>query len=99
MRDVCHYDGLSICPTFRQAIEIASFKQSGQRLKRLRAMALRGPRDLVEAGPITAKRPPRSYGFDDFVGLGAEAVARDGVEIGAGDADHPGFLRVRGGVD
>jgi len=26
-------------------------------------------------------------------------VARDGVEIGAGDADRPGLLRVRGGVD
>ena len=45
------------------------------------------------------KRPARSHRFDDFVGLGAKMVARDGVEIGAGDADHPGLLRVRCGTD
>jgi hypothetical protein len=40
-----------------------------------------------------------SHRFDDLVGLGAKMVARDGVEIDAGDADHPGLLRVCGGVD
>lgn len=35
-----------------------------------------------------------SYCFDDPVGLGAKMVARDGVEVGDGDEDHPGLLRV-----
>jgi hypothetical protein len=37
-----------------------------------------------DAVVIAAKRWPRSHRFDDFVGLASEAVARDGVEIGAG---------------
>jgi hypothetical protein len=48
---------------------------------------------------MVAKRSPRSHRFDDFVDLGAKAVARDGAEVGAGDADHPGLLRVRGGAE
>ena len=52
-----------------------------------------------DATAMVAKRSPRAHRFDDIVGLGAKAVARDGVEFGAGDADHLGLLRVRGGAD
>jgi hypothetical protein len=48
---------------------------------------------------MVAKRSPRSHRLKDFVGLDAEVVARDGGQVGAGDADHPGLLRVRGGAD
>ena len=46
-----------------------------------------------------AQRAADLRALQNFVGLGAKMVARDGVEVGAGDADHPGHLRVRGGVD
>src|SRR5215216_7922201 len=37
--------------------------------------------------------------FQHLVALTAEAEARDGVEVGAGDANDPGRLRVGGGVN
>jgi hypothetical protein len=44
-----------------------------------------------DAAAMVAKRSRRSHRVDDFVGLDAEVVVRDGGQVGAGDADHPGF--------
>src|SRR4051794_26981392 len=45
-----------------------------------------------------AERGLRSGRFPHAV-AGAEMIARDGVEVGAGDADNPGLVGMRGRMD
>jgi tRNA-dihydrouridine synthase B len=64
------------------------------------AIVLRRLAEAFDAfgGPSAAadRRRSSSHVFDDFVGLRPEVIAWQGIEIGAGDADHPRLAGVCG---
>src|SRR6188472_1962367 len=60
---------------------------------------------MARTGTQRHRRDARMFAFvcrlhllDELVGLRPKAEARDGIEIGAGDADHPGLLGMPRGV-